>query len=279
MVVHGDTTSTLAATLAATGRQLPVAHVEAGLRTGDPSAPFPEEGNRRVVDALSALHLAPTQIAGENLLAEGIDAAHVHVTGNPVVDALQRLLPRVRDPGARDRPGTPSPGPRVLVTMHRRESQGAVIAQVCRAIACLAARGHAVCWPLHPAPAVAEPVRRALGGVAGVQLRAPLSHLGFLRLLDGADLVVTDSGGVQEEAALLGRPTLVLRRHTERPEILQTGVVRLIDPAGGSPDAIVQAAIGWLDDPPTPIPGAPLGDGRSGPRIAAILARALREGP
>ncbi|HHO50013.1 MAG TPA: UDP-N-acetylglucosamine 2-epimerase (non-hydrolyzing) [Deltaproteobacteria bacterium] len=283
VVVHGDTTSALAAALAATYRQIPVAHVEAGLRTGDLRAPFPEEGNRRAIGALASLHLAPTSGARDNLVAEGIAPEQIHVTGNPVVDALQRLLPsvRARSEGSVQRvlsqvrrPQRPS-GSLVLVTLHRRESQPEALDRVCRAVARLATRGHTVLWPLHPAPGVALPVRRALEGISGVGLLEPLSHPGFLELLDAVDLVLTDSGGVQEEAALLGRPTLVLRSHTERPELLQTGVVELLDPIGGSWERVVVAAEAWLASPPRPQPCAPLGDGRAGVYIARILRDAL----
>lgn len=282
VVVHGDTTSTLAAALAASYRQIPVAHVEAGLRTGDLSAPFPEEGNRRTVDALASLHLAPTEEARANLVAEGVAPGRIHVTGNPVVDALQRRLPavRARAAGALQRILSEPPGGSgalVLVTLHRRESRASATEQVCRAVAALAERGHTVLWPIHPAPRVAGPVRSALQHVRGVHLLDPLSHTSFLELLDAADLVLTDSGGVQEEAALLGRPTLVLRGHTERPEVLQTGVVALLDPAASSWERLVEAAHAWIEHPPQLQAAAGLGDGHAGLYIARILRDVLEE--
>ncbi len=257
VVVHGDTTSALAAALAATYAGIPVAHVEAGLRTGDPAAPFPEEVNRGLIDRLAALHLAPTELARANLLAEGIAPTSILVTGNPVVDALA---------GVRAEPGD-----HVLVTCHRRESLGAPLLGICVVAASLARSGARVVWPVHPNPAVSEPVREALGGL--VDLRPPLPHGAFLQLLASAALVLTDSGGVQEEAALLSRPTLVLREKTERPEVLETGVVRVV---GLDPVAIEAAARDWLGSPPSPTGARPLGDGRAGPRIARALERFLQ---
>ena len=275
VVVHGDTTSTLAGALAAAYRGIDVAHVEAGLRTGDPLAPFPEELNRRVVDGLSRIHLAPTRGARDNLIAEGLPEAGLHITGNPVVDAVQQALPDVRRRRfqAVDRAlGQRAERRFALVTCHRREIQGDLLEGICHAVARLAAEV-LVLWPVHPSRTVAPTVHRILADHPRVVLLDPLAPGPFLEVLDAAAVVLTDSGGVQEEAALLGRPTLVLRDRTERPEVLQTGVVRVI---GADPAQVVEATRAWLVDPPRPHPGRqPLGDGRSGPRIARILAAAV----
>jgi UDP-N-acetylglucosamine 2-epimerase (non-hydrolysing) len=260
VVVHGDTTSTLAAALAASLLRLPLAHVEAGLRTHDRAAPFPEETHRRLVDALADRCYAPTMLARDHLRAEGIDPARIEVSGNPIVDALRSIVSRVTP--------TYDDTPVVLVTAHRRENLDA-LGRICDAVARLAAEDVRIVWPVHPNPAVEQVVRGRLSGVGRIALTRPLDYVGFVERLLGARLVLTDSGGVQEEAACLGRPTLVLRRVTERPEVLSTGVVALV---GTDPDAIVARAKAWLANPPEPAPGPfPLGDGHAGERIADSL--------
>lgn len=276
VLVHGDTTGALAAALAASNARVPIGHVEAGLRTGDPAAPFPEEQNRRVIDRLASLWLAPTERAGERLRGEGCDPARVHVTGNPVVDALWWMRDRVGGVPVEGFPELAATGrgrPLVVVTAHRREGLGAGLLRICEVARRLAADGARVVWPVHPNPAVDGPVRAALAGAAGVHLTGALSYPAFVRLLLEASLVLTDSGGVQEEAACLGRPTLVLRELTERPEVFATGVVRVV----GTDPAIVSAlARDWLARPPPEVAGAaPLGDGHAGERIGAVVARWL----
>jgi UDP-N-acetylglucosamine 2-epimerase (non-hydrolysing) len=251
-----------------------VAHVEAGLRTAAPTNPFPEEMNRRLTSALASLHFAPTERARRALLAEGVPDERVFVTGNTVVDALHSMCASDafrRSPvpirlDARER--------LLLVTLHRRESWGAVLDGMCRALRAIAERRpdvHVV-LPVHLNPAVADSVRGILGGVRRVTLMEPLDYVQFISLMQASWLVLTDSGGVQEEAPALGRPVLVLRDTTERPEAVEAGVARLV---GTDPDAIVNAVLDLLDRPDERDRMArmvsPFGDGRAAERIADIL--------
>ena len=240
VAVHGDTTTCLAGALAAFQREIPVAHVEAGLRTYDLSAPFPEEANRQLVGRLARLHLAPTESARRNLLEEGADPQQVHVTGNTVVDALLSVHARVARLPARafrrvlgqelvDRLDA-HPGPMVLVTGHRRESQGEGLSTVCDTLAELA-RAHpdwTLVWPVHQNPAVSRPVRERMRGIENVALVPPADYRAFVWLMGAARVIVTDSGGIQEEAPALGVPVLVTRGCTERPEAIESGVARLV---------------------------------------------------
>jgi len=281
LVVEGDTTSVAMGALAAFYEGVSVAHVEAGLRTGDRRNPFPEELNRRLVASLADLHFAPTARARENLLREGIDAAKVHLVGNTVVDALvfarDRLIPRLPpDPGT---DGIPGPSRRlVLVTAHRRESFGPDLLAITEGLRRLA---HAfpdvdIVYPVHLNPRVDGPVRQSLGSVATVHLLPPLGYLRFVQLLMRATLVVTDSGGVQEEAAALGIPLLVARRTSERLEAVEAGVAEMVGPDA---ERICAAASRLLRDPEAYAsrarPTSAFGDGRAGPRIADTLLRAL----
>ena len=269
VVVHGDTTSALAAAVAATYAEIPVAHVEAGLRTADPRSPFPEELNRRALAALASMHFAPTPGARGNLLAEGVAPERIYVTGNPVVDALQAQSSVGLGELALE-------GSLVLVTCHRRETHGAPLQRVCDAVEQLAQPHRTIVWPLHLHPRVQEPVKARLAGRPGITLTPPMSHRRFLDHVQRASLILTDSGGVQEEAAWLGRPTLVLRERTERPEVLESGVVQLV---GCDARRICQAAEAWLADPPSARAFGALGDGRSGARIARILANVSTDVP
>lgn len=252
VLVHGDTTTTLAAALAAFYAQIPVAHVEAGLRTADLSFPWPEEMNRRLADALSDRHFAPTARARQNLLAEGLPAAGITVTGNTVIDTLHYMLSSLEnEPELVDRARSMSPareaGRRlILVTGHRRENQGAGLERVCRALVRLAARPDVeIVWPVHLNPEVREPVRRFLGGRPNIHLTGPLDYLSFVYLMREASLVITDSGGIQEEAPSLGKPVLVMREATERQEALAAGALRLV---GTDTDRITAEAERLLDD-------------------------------
>ncbi len=235
VLVHGDTTTTLAASLAAFYERVPAGHVEAGLRTGDRLSPWPEEMNRRLTGGLADLHFAPTPQAARNLEREGVDTSRIHVTGNTVIDALLNAIARLDADPARaaevDRwiPAL-DPGRRlVLVTAHRRESFGEGIERICRALARLAGRGDVeIVFPVHPNPNVQTPVRRFLGATPGVHLVEPLDYLPFVRLMARSHLIITDSGGIQEEAPSLGKPVLVLREATERPEAVEAGSVRLV---------------------------------------------------
>lgn len=283
-LVHGDTSTTLAAALAAFYAGVAVGHVEAGLRTGDMRAPWPEEMNRRLTAPLADLHFAPTERARANLLAEGIAAGSVHVTGNTVVDALLSVRDRLRvdrqlDADLRARfPFLDGDGKRtVLVTGHRRENFGAGFENICVALRDIAARGDVrVVYPVHLNPNVQGPVRRILDASADVHLIEPQDYLPFVWLMDRCDLIVTDSGGVQEEAPSLGKPVLVMRDVTERPEAVEAGTVRLV---GADAARIVAEASLLLDEPAEYQAMArahnPYGDGHAAGRIADLVATFL----
>lgn len=266
LLVQGDTTTAMAAALAAFHRGVRVGHVEAGLRTGDLARPFPEEANRRIVDALAAALFAPTERAGRALLAEGRDAARVHVVGNTVIDAL-RLLPR--DP-------EPAPArPEVLITVHRRESFGAPLCEIFAALRRLAESFPGVDWiyPVHRNPNVRGPAFERLGGLPNLQLHDPFDYRELVRRLARCRFALTDSGGIQEEAPAFGKPVLVLRDTTERPEGVEAGVARLV---GTDRERIFAAAAELLTTPAAYAamarPVNPYGDGHAAERIAAILA-------
>lgn len=280
VLVQGDTTTVFCATLACFYRRIPVGHVEAGLRTGDLEAPWPEEANRVLTSRLAALHFAPTRWSRENLRREGVPAGRIRVTGNPVIDAL--FLARERAQGMPGGiPGLPAswfgagPVPRiVLVTGHRRESFGEGFENICEAIASLAKAHPEVqfVYPVHLNPNVREPVQRILGEGEGrrpnVHLLEPLSYLPFVRLMGRSHVVLTDSGGIQEEAPSLGKPVLVMRETTERPEGVAAGTVRLV---GTRRATIVREVNRLLRDPRAYEAMAarrnPYGDGRASARI------------
>ena len=281
VLVHGDTLTTLAASLSAYWHRIPVAHVEAGLRTGDLYAPWPEEANRKLTGALAALHFAPTVRSAQNLRAEGVDPRIITVTGNTVIDALLQVVARLRsDEGLRAQvtAGLPLPvdGRRmVLVTGHRRENFGAGFERICSALARLARDfpGVDFVYPVHLNPNVQEPVNRLLRDLSNVHLIAPLDYLPFVAMLDAATLVLTDSGGIQEEAPSLGKPVLVMRDTTERPEAVDAGTVRLV---GTDEEAIVRETTRLLTDAHAYAAMSavhnPYGDGQAVPRIVEALA-------
>jgi UDP-N-acetylglucosamine 2-epimerase (non-hydrolysing) len=280
LLVHGDTTTTFAAALAAYYEKVAVGHVEAGLRTGNIYSPWPEEMNRRLAGSLASLHFAPTGGARDNLLREGIAPETIHVTGNTVIDALLQVVERVRDDdGLKERFARQfaflDSGQRlVLVTGHRRENFGAGFERICRALGKLGARGDVeIVYPVHLNPNVQEPVRRVLGDLPRVHLIDPLDYLPFVYLMDRSHLIITDSGGVQEEAPSLGKPVLVMRDTTERPEAVEAGTVKLV---GTDEEAIVGEAARLLDDREAyermSHAHNPYGDGAAGCRIARILA-------
>jgi UDP-N-acetylglucosamine 2-epimerase (non-hydrolysing) len=274
VVVQGDTTSTFAAALAAFYARVPVAHVEAGLRSGDPSAPFPEEQNRRLADVLADLLFAPTEGARAHLLREGVDPSRVLVTGNTGIDALlyvlarnrrERFVPRQVDPAVMER------SPLIVVTAHRRESFGRGIAAICQAVRTIAqSRAEvSVLFPVHPNPRVREEVYAQLAALPNVSLTAPLEYREFVHAMAHADLILTDSGGIQEEVASLGAPVLVMRERTERPEAIEAGVAELV---GTDPETIVERALDALDHPRRDGPiENPFGDGRASERIVQAL--------
>jgi UDP-N-acetylglucosamine 2-epimerase (non-hydrolysing) len=272
VLAQGDTTTVLATALACFYRRITFGHVEAGLRTGDLAYPFPEEMNRSVAGRLASVHFAPTASARENLLREGVAPGCIHVTGNTVIDALLQVAAREAPP-----PEGAPPGARLLlVTAHRRENFGAPLAEICRALLTLVERNPDVhvLYPVHLNPNVSEPVRAALGGHPRVTLCPPLDYLPFVAAMKRSTLILSDSGGVQEEAPALGKPVLVLRAETERPEAVAEGVVKLV---GTDHDAIVGAAQRLLDDADAYRAMArgvsPYGDGHAAGRIADVLER------
>jgi len=273
VVAQGDTTTTLVAALAAFWRRVPFAHVEAGLRTGDLARPFPEEGHRRMVAQVAALHFAPTEIAKQNLLREGIAAANVHVVGNPVVDAVMWSAPRVDALRF-----VPTAGKRlVFVTVHRRESFGEPLANVCAALRAIADRGDVeVLVAVHPNPNVRDAVHRALDGHGAIRLSPPLAYPDAIAAMRASVLILTDSGGIQEEAPTLGRPVLVLRDVTERREAVDAGAALVV---GTSTERIVAAATRLLDDEAAHAAMAvvrfPFGGGDSAAAIVRVLERSF----
>jgi UDP-N-acetylglucosamine 2-epimerase (non-hydrolysing) len=276
LVVQGDTTTAMAGALAAFYARIPVAHVEAGLRSRGLAEPFPEEANRQLVARLARWHFAPTTGARDALLAEGIDRSAIEVTGNTVIDNLLW----VRDRGLGTAAFDDVPGPRrrrVLLTLHRRENHGPAMAGLAAAVGRLATRYNLdVVFPVHPNPAVRASVLPALAAHPRVRLVDPLPYLDFTATLAAADLVLTDSGGVQEEAPTLGKPVLVLRNTTERPEAIAAGCARLV---GTDPAELEAAAAAVLTDERLyrrmSAPASPFGDGRAAARIADRLSRDL----
>ncbi|EOL9001807.1 non-hydrolyzing UDP-N-acetylglucosamine 2-epimerase [Cronobacter sakazakii] len=236
VLVHGDTTTTIATSLAAFYQRIPVGHVEAGLRTGDLYSPWPEEANRTLTGHLAMYHFAPTELSRQNLLRENIPDARIFVTGNTVIDALIAVRDRVMaDEPLRLRLETQYPfldGDKkmILVTGHRRESFGEGFEQICRALVDIAAQNRDVqiVYPVHLNPNVTEPVNRILGHIDNIVLIEPQEYLPFVWLMNHAWLILTDSGGIQEEAPSLGKPVLVMRETTERPEAVEAGTVRLV---------------------------------------------------
>lgn len=279
VAVHGDTLTTMVASLAAYYRKIPVAHVEAGLRSGDIHHPWPEEVNRRVVACIADMNFAPTQAAADALRKENRDPASIHVTGNTVIDALLATRDRVRaDPtlaGGLDALATRFSGQRIVaVTTHRRENFGGGMEAIARAIADIAARPDvAVVFPVHPNPNVRPVMDAVLGAAPNVAMIEPLDYPHFVRLLDMCHLVLTDSGGVQEEAPSLGKPVLVMRETTERPEGVEAGTARLV---GADRARIVREVLALLDDEEAYQAMArahnPFGDGKAAERIAGVIA-------
>ncbi len=274
VLAQGDTTTVMTVALACFYHRIPFGHVEAGLRTGDMYNPFPEEMNRVIASRMARWHFAPTESARLNLLREGIAAEAIQVTGNTVIDALLgagEWRPEVGvelDAGKR----------LVLVTAHRRENFGAPFRAICRAIRTLADRNTdiQVLYPVHPNPNVKDVAEELLAGHPRIVLCPPLDYLPFVGAMRRAYLILSDSGGVQEEAPALAKPVLVLRAETERPEAVTEGVVKLV---GADPDRIVREAQHLLDDPDAYAAMArgvsPYGDGKAASRIVAILARDL----
>lgn len=275
IIVQGDTVTTIAAALAAFYQRIKVAHVEAGLRTFDKRHPFPEEFNRCVTSLAAELHFAPTVRAMENLLHSGISEENIVITGNPVVDALRQVAALPYDPTRGLLQAIPWERRLILVTAHRRENLGAPLEAICLALQDLARLYagdlHLVC-PVHLNPAVQTTFHRLLSDVPGITLTPPLDYRSLVYLLERVQLVLTDSGGLQEEAAGLGKPVLVLREMTERPEGVEAGIAYLV---GTNREQIVQTAQRLLDNPndydAMAIPRALYGDGQAAPRIVTAL--------
>jgi UDP-N-acetylglucosamine 2-epimerase (non-hydrolysing) len=280
VIVQGDTATAMVGALAAYYRKIPVGHVEAGLRSGNIYQPWPEEVNRRIVAPIADLHFAPTETAADALRAENIAPASIHVTGNTVIDALHATRDRIAaDPTLAAEIATIDErfaGKRiVLVTTHRRENFGDGMAAIARAVGRIADRPDvAVLFPVHPNPNVVAAMDAALGDRANVARISPLDYPNFIRALELAHIVLTDSGGVQEEAPALGKPVLVMRETTERPEGVAAGTARLVGP---HEDRIVSGISELLDDQNAYAAMArahnPFGDGRASARIAEIVAR------
>jgi len=267
VLVQGDTTSALAGAMAAAHHRVAVGHVEAGLRSFDDDNPFPEEINRRLIDQLCARLFAPTPIAAANVLREGVSPERILVTGNTAIDTLVETLDRLPAPDAISRRT-------ILVTCHRRESFGAGVRSVCDAVAEIAARNPEleIIFVTHPNPEAGDVARHRLGGIAGIELRPPLDYGALLQVMRRSHIVLTDSGGLQEEAPWLGKPVLVLRETTERPEGVDAGVAALV---GTSAPKIVATTQKLLDDPllyaSMARPVALYGDGAAARRIVDSL--------
>jgi UDP-N-acetylglucosamine 2-epimerase (non-hydrolysing) len=284
LLVHGDTTTTLAASMAGFYAGVPVGHVEAGLRTYDLAAPFPEEFNRQLAGKVARWHFAPTAASRQQLLSERVPEAHVTVTGNTVVDALLWVLERIESDAVRRSAVTRMLDARlpfrwretqyVLITGHRRESFGDGFLQICEALRILAGRYPAVhfVYPVHLNPNVQGPVKSTLAGIANVHLVEPLEYEPFVYLLKHCHIVLTDSGGIQEEAPSLGKPVLVMREVTERPEAVEAGTVRLV---GANRERIVANVSELLDDQESYLAMTrahnPYGDGTACRRIVDVL--------
>jgi UDP-N-acetylglucosamine 2-epimerase (non-hydrolysing) len=284
LLVHGDTTTTLAASIAAFYRKIPVGHVEAGLRTGNLQAPWPEEANRRLTGVLTRFHFAPTEGARRSLLREGVADEWIHVTGNTVIDALfwvRDLLgarPKRRREFAKRFPFLSDKRRLILVTGHRRESFGRGFERICTALSRIAAdhRDIEIVYPVHLNPNVQEPVRRMLGDRGNIHLIEPQDYEPFVYLMTRAHLILTDSGGIQEEAPSLGKPVLVMRDITERPEAVAAGTVRLV----GTDISKITGEVGRLLSDERAYRAMsrahnPYGDGRASLRIRDVLQYSL----
>ena len=274
ILVHGDTTTTLSVSLAAFYQKIPVGHIEAGLRSGNRYSPWPEEINRKITSIVAEMHFAPTPLARENLLQENVPAESIFVTGNTVIDALLEVVPKTRsDHDLGKRFSFLDDSKRlILVTGHRRENFGAGFEAICRAIKVIAqSEKIEVVYPVHLNPNVQEPVKRVLGDVENVHLIEPQDYYPFVYLMDKSFLILTDSGGIQEEAPSLGKPVLVMRDTTERPEAVNAGTVRLV---GTDEKKIVSEVLGLVNSPKLYAAMStahnPYGDGNA---VARILER------
>lgn len=280
VLVHGDTTTTFATALAAYYQRTAIGHVEAGLRTGNLYSPWPEEANRKLTGALANLHFAPTEKSANNLRAENIDPEIIRITGNTVIDALLTVVEKIKKNPALDAelsarfPFLDKSKRLILVTGHRRENFGGGFEQICHALKNIAARGDTqVVYPVHLNPNVQEPVTRILANQPSIHLIEPQEYLPFVYLMSRSHIIVTDSGGIQEEAPSLGKPVLVMRDTTERPEAVEAGTVRLV----GTDSATITSEVSRLLDDDLAFEAMakahnPYGDGKAAKRIASFLA-------
>ncbi|GEA22392.1 non-hydrolyzing UDP-N-acetylglucosamine 2-epimerase [Vibrio harveyi] len=282
VLVHGDTATTFAASLAAYYEQIPVGHIEAGLRTGNIYSPWPEEANRKLTGALTKYHFAPTETSQNNLLRENFDKENISVTGNTVIDALLMIKEKIDHDDALQKllskqfPFLKKDKKLVLVTGHRRESFGGGFERICEALAFTAQRHPEaqIVYPMHLNPNVREPVNRILSGISNVHLIEPQQYLPFIYLMNRSHIILTDSGGIQEEAPSLGKPVLVMRDTTERPEAVEAGTVKLV---GTNVDRIVTGLTTLLQDEQAykqmSFAHNPYGDGKACQRILDVLAK------
>lgn len=280
--VHGDTSTALYGALAAFYNKIKIGHIEAGLRTSDKYSPFPEEMNRTLVGKLADYHFAPTKLSAENLLKENIDERRIFVTGNTVIDALLWMAAKQKRKNIQLQNVPPSitdsKSKLILITMHRRENFGSGLIQICEAIANLAQQ-HKDClfvYPVHPNPNVTDNVHKVLSGIENVILIKPLGYSDFVYMMDRSYIILTDSGGVQEEAPGLGKPVLVLRENTERPEALSAGTVKLL---GTNKELIIDTVNGLLNNPDEYKKMSeavnPYGDGTACKKIVEVLLKQL----
>lgn len=284
VVVHGDTATALATSLAAYYAQIPVAHVEAGLRTGNKYSPFPEEINRKVAGCIADIHFAPTAAARENLVKEGVDASKILITGNTVIDALlaarEKFISQHNSDPGHAFPFTKNGKHTILVTGHRRENFGDGINNICNALLRLSRRNDVnIVYPVHPNPNIQAPVTKLLGNQENIYLIPPQEYVPFVGLLEQCTLILTDSGGIQEEAPSLGKPVLVMRDTTERPEAVEAGTVILV---GTNEDVIVSHATRLLTDSDYRASFLnkknPYGDGSAAKAIAGAIKAHLSKG-
>ncbi|SER99325.1 UDP-N-Acetylglucosamine 2-epimerase [Tranquillimonas rosea] len=275
-LVQGDTSSAFAGAMAAFHLQIPVAHVEAGLRTYDKRAPFPEEGNRRLISSIADLHFPPTRHAAANLAREGVGADSMVVTGNTVIDALFWVLEHAQADLSSVTRRIPAEAPWILVTGHRRESFGEGFRNICRGLRAIAETcpTHQIIYPVHLNPNVRDTVLGMLGDIDNIHLLDPMDYVPFVHLMRQADFIISDSGGIQEEATALGKPVLVMREVTERPEAVKAGICKLV---GTDPDRILReaTALAQSRSPPSPAARKVYGDGHAAKRIADAIAQGL----
>lgn len=285
LIVQGDTTSTLAAAQAAFYRHIPVFHVEAGLRTGNVDSPWPEEANRKILSALATRHFVPTQGAANNLLQEGVASNTIYKTGNTVIDALYSVLstiasnPKLEELIKEKFPFLKKKSPLILITAHRRENWGEDLENISKAIVKIANNFKNVnlIFPVHPNPMVKNPIHQNLGSLNNVFLVEPLNYLEFVFVMSQSTLILTDSGGVQEEAPALGKPLLLMRDHTERPEAIEANAMRIV---GKDPETIFQGVHDLLNNDEQYTSLAQVrhlfGDGQSSQRIIQSIRQFLK---